>query len=107
MYYPHNFTAINADAAAQNESGDWVVTAGSADSPILGYCRYEASGGHNDDKIVIDGVIVDPAGIIYMNKNAALKRGQLITVKDSNNVTVIEGKILQVSEGLYNQRLWV
>lgn len=107
MYYPHNYSAINANAATQNSSGDWVATPGSAASPLTGTCRYEASGGHNQDTIVIDGVVVSPAGVIYTKKNAALQRGQVITVTDNAGVTLVAGKILQVSTGLFNQRLWV
>lgn len=107
MYYPHTYTATNAKAATKNAGGDWIPAAQEPASPITGQCRYEAAGAHNTDTLVIDGVTVLPSGVIYTKKNAALKRGQIISIKDTSNNTLAEGKILQVSTGKFNLRLWV
>lgn len=106
MYYPHTFTAQAANEGQQNESGDWGLEETEPTS-VVGFCRYEPSGGHHSERIVVDGIEVIPTGIVYFGVDqTGIERGQTITIV-SDGTTLVSAKIVQFSKGLFNCRAWL
>lgn len=105
MYYPHSYTNYREAEGVRNTNGSWL--AGSESTIGTGSCRYESGNGNKTESVKVDGISVQPDGIIYLaNQSADIKRGDRITVTVNGTVTINQ-KVIAKENGINNVRVWV